>query len=69
MEIIPVMYNYCIENKSWVFSGVGVAIVSAVFGFIFYRGNSISKTTCTAEGGRDAISIVVSGDKNKVKIK
>lgn len=34
------MINWIIENKEWIFSGIGVLVISLILNFLFRRGNA-----------------------------
>ncbi|MCF2649679.1 hypothetical protein [Niallia circulans] len=64
--------NWIIENKEWLFSGVGLTIISFIVGFFIKKKNSELKThqqviksgsdSTNIQGGRDVH--VTLGEKN-----
>ncbi len=58
--------NYIAENKTWIFSGIGVAIISAILGLLF-RKNKSSNNKSLRSG--DSSTNIQTGDGSSVSIK
>ena len=69
------MIEYIIENKEWIFSGIGVLIITAIWG-LFYKRKNKNENVSKISGNHnvvsqqnidsDANSSEVDGDFNKV---
>jgi len=55
--------NWIIENKEWVFSGIGVLIVSVIIGF-FVQSRFGKKIAQKQKDGRNSTNIQVGGNIN-----
>lgn len=50
------MLDYLINNKEWIFGGIGVAVIS----WLFFRGSK--KSSMSQNGGDNSTNIQVGGD-------
>jgi len=55
--------NWIIENKEWVFSGIGVFILSLIISFIFKRRG---KVNMTQKSGKGSVNIQA-GEKVEIR--
>jgi hypothetical protein len=63
--------SWIVENKEWLFSGIGVIVITTIIGFIFNKKNpqqSIKSGDCSHnyQGGRD-VNINIGDSKNEKK--
>jgi len=52
------MIEYLINNKEWIFSGAGIAVIS----WIFLRNSASKKSSMTQKSGDNSTNIQVGGD-------
>lgn len=58
--------DWFIENSTWIFSGVGVAILSAIIGWLKKNNGTEANTTSPAVNITNTITTNVGSDKNQV---
>lgn len=51
--------QWILDNKEWLFSGIGVLIISAIIGLIFRNKNNINQTQ---KAGKNSTSYQAAGD-------
>jgi hypothetical protein len=59
------MLNWIMENKIWIFSGVGIAVIGGIFALIkwLFNKNKQDKTINQSQkSGNNSINIQVAGD-------
>jgi hypothetical protein len=52
--------EWIINNKEWIFSGAGVAIISLIIGLLLKN----KSTKMKQKSGKDSINIQINGDYN-----
>ena len=60
------MFEYIQENKTWIFSGIGVAILTFIISLgvqLFRRKRNSQYRNITIKGNADS-SVIISGDRN-----
>lgn len=59
--------NYIVNNKEWIFSGIGVFFLTIFFGFLFHRRKTgISQNI---KSGNNSTNIQVGGDMSSGALK
>jgi hypothetical protein len=58
--------NWIINNTEWIFSGIGVAIISFIIG-LFLKNKSTKKLTMKQKSGNNSTNIQVGGNCNVEK--
>lgn len=54
--------EWIIENKEWIFSGVGVVVISTIVGFLFNKNQKAIKMK--QKSGKNSTNIQIGGDYN-----
>lgn len=68
------MIEYLIDNKEWIFSGIGVFVITMLASFILQKKNSVNKVKIKGSnnkvhqiGTKKENTIEIEGDKNDIK--
>ena len=65
MEWFQNSINLIMENIKWIFSGIGVVLVTAIFKIFYKKKKKYHKIKMNQKSGRKSTNIQIGGDYNK----